>query len=552
MVSFGLDGVDLDFEVDMREKGAPELLTALVSSIWNCMNDEETKTKCVAPVEYDLICKRNADLCDDSRFSTSQISMSVWMDGACEDVDTENDCLLEHSFKKVFAEDVVKKNVQFVNVMSYDFELKEQRVILPKKDVVYNYTDITSASAKQWKKLLGDNGPDLVMGLSTERQAVGAAGSVVDDNGDFTNEYLNALMDVINESADGLFVWSNKLNDDKNPALKNTPLGLLCKTTSLACDSINYTCNPRPQKAKARPPPPRLAPDPLWSTCVHGAWNEMTSSACRSMCNNFASWSNFDRQGDLPDKGLPDEELRRFHSLGKEIYLTFDDGPGPGNGINDGTTQMLDVLSEEGVKASFWLVGDNVDAGKQGTSSALMTIADLHKEVKDDHMVGSHSRTHFPPGCTYTNVCGALNDFSLGTSILVHELECVDKQRSLCASSKDHKLQKPIKCKDRNKQVANLQKFVRQPCTNTWRSPEFNFTDAISSEGGGSGIVFQNRNLSSVLIARRTADLLYNYSCGSKCEASYLTTEGGNTSSADSGALTLNSCVTPCNKHASF
>jgi hypothetical protein len=281
MVSFGLDGVDLDFEVDMRETGAPKLLTDLVTSIWNCMNDEGTKTKCVAPDEYDLICKRDADLCDDSRFNTSQISMSVWTDGACEDVGTETNCDDSHSFKKVFAKDAVKKNVQFVNVMSYDFELKDQLVIPNKKDekIAYTYENITSASAKQWKKLLGDNGPDLVMGLSTERQAIGAAGSVVGDNGDFTNEALNALIDVINESADGLFVWSNKLNDNKNPALKNTPLGLLCKTASLACDSINYTCNNRPQKAKARPPPPRLAPDPLWSMCVHGAWNEKTSSA---------------------------------------------------------------------------------------------------------------------------------------------------------------------------------------------------------------------------------------------------------------------------------
>ncbi|AFQ15708.1 peptidoglycan-N-acetylglucosamine deacetylase [Bacillus thuringiensis] len=62
----------------------------------------------------------------------------------------------------------------------------------------------------------------------------------------------------------------------------------------------------------------------------------------------------------------------------KIAYLTFDDGPGKY------TSQLLDLLKKENIKATFFLIGGNV---KQ--------FPDLVKrENKEGHYVGMHSMTH--------------------------------------------------------------------------------------------------------------------------------------------------------------
>ena len=66
---------------------------------------------------------------------------------------------------------------------------------------------------------------------------------------------------------------------------------------------------------------------------------------------------------------------RREHA----VYLTFDDGP-----IPEATPFILDILREEGVKATFFCVGDNV-----------RKYPELFKRILDEgHQVGNHTHNH--------------------------------------------------------------------------------------------------------------------------------------------------------------
>lgn len=63
----------------------------------------------------------------------------------------------------------------------------------------------------------------------------------------------------------------------------------------------------------------------------------------------------------------------------KKIYLTFDDGP-----IPEVTPRLLDLLDTYGVKATFFMVGDNV-----------RKYPELYAEVKRrGHRVGNHTMHH--------------------------------------------------------------------------------------------------------------------------------------------------------------
>lgn len=64
----------------------------------------------------------------------------------------------------------------------------------------------------------------------------------------------------------------------------------------------------------------------------------------------------------------------------KSIYLTFDDGPG-----NRLTPQILHILKENGIKATFFLLGRNI-AGKEELVKAL---------IQNGHSIASHSYSHY-------------------------------------------------------------------------------------------------------------------------------------------------------------
>jgi peptidoglycan/xylan/chitin deacetylase (PgdA/CDA1 family) len=63
----------------------------------------------------------------------------------------------------------------------------------------------------------------------------------------------------------------------------------------------------------------------------------------------------------------------------KSVYLTFDDGPHP-----DITIWILDYLSSENIKASFFCVGENVRKYPE-----IFT-----RIIKDGHSVGNHTMHH--------------------------------------------------------------------------------------------------------------------------------------------------------------
>ncbi len=63
----------------------------------------------------------------------------------------------------------------------------------------------------------------------------------------------------------------------------------------------------------------------------------------------------------------------------KAIYLTFDDGPS-----TKVTTAVLDVLDREGVKATFFVVGDRI-CGRRDI---------MRRMAEAGHAIGVHSNTH--------------------------------------------------------------------------------------------------------------------------------------------------------------
>ncbi len=63
----------------------------------------------------------------------------------------------------------------------------------------------------------------------------------------------------------------------------------------------------------------------------------------------------------------------------RKVYLTFDDGP-----IPEATPFILDTLKERGIKATFFMVGENV-----------FRHPDLYERVKaEGHAIGNHTYNH--------------------------------------------------------------------------------------------------------------------------------------------------------------
>jgi delta-lactam-biosynthetic de-N-acetylase len=63
----------------------------------------------------------------------------------------------------------------------------------------------------------------------------------------------------------------------------------------------------------------------------------------------------------------------------KKVALTFDDGP-----HHEYTPKILDILAQEDVKATFFLIGQNIESGKELVKRA----------VDEGHTVANHTWTH--------------------------------------------------------------------------------------------------------------------------------------------------------------
>lgn len=89
---------------------------------------------------------------------------------------------------------------------------------------------------------------------------------------------------------------------------------------------------------------------------------------------------------------LCDDEF--LESKEKEIYLTFDDGPS-----GKVTSEILDILKSEGVPATFFIIGNQIDNQE-----------DLILRMRDEgHSIGLHSYTH-ERNNLYSNNDGFINE----------------------------------------------------------------------------------------------------------------------------------------------
>ncbi len=75
----------------------------------------------------------------------------------------------------------------------------------------------------------------------------------------------------------------------------------------------------------------------------------------------------------------PETWVRSVPGVGPYVSLTFDDGPHPVN-----TPRLLDLLAREGVLATFFLIGKNVEAYP----------AVAQRIVAEGHEVGNHTWSH--------------------------------------------------------------------------------------------------------------------------------------------------------------
>ena len=94
---------------------------------------------------------------------------------------------------------------------------------------------------------------------------------------------------------------------------------------------------------------------------------------------------------DVQDSQYTEEtEAKTGIYAGKKVYLTFDDGPGKY------TDDILDILSEYGVKATFFVIGKEDKASKK-----------IYQRIVDEgHTLGMHSYSH-----VYKRIYNSLEDF---------------------------------------------------------------------------------------------------------------------------------------------
>lgn len=93
----------------------------------------------------------------------------------------------------------------------------------------------------------------------------------------------------------------------------------------------------------------------------------------------FVPVSEFSAKSDESEQSEIEQETDVATHESKKIALTFDDGPHPIY-----TQEMLDLLEEEQIPATFFLLGQNVEL-----------YGDLVKEISEEgHLIGNHTYHH--------------------------------------------------------------------------------------------------------------------------------------------------------------
>ena len=104
---------------------------------------------------------------------------------------------------------------------------------------------------------------------------------------------------------------------------------------------------------------------------------------------------NFNKMEKKPPVRLEKENIVLSEPSPKTIYLTFDDGP------SYLTNQILDILEEKGVPATFFVVGANIEKYKDVVERAYIS----------GHTIAVHSDTHVY-GYIYSSLDNYLNDLN--------------------------------------------------------------------------------------------------------------------------------------------
>jgi len=137
------------------------------------------------------------------------------------------------------------------------------------------------------------------------------------------------------------------------------------------------------------------------------AWQEYESiQLMAALENNMSKEMNDDTSttstDDLPDYAKLFPQLYTVNNIPQQMegdrkiaYLTFDDGP------SENTDEVLEVLKEKGVKATFFIVGSSI------TESGEVYLKEM---VEQGHTIGIHTYSHL---CNeiYCSIERFLNDF---------------------------------------------------------------------------------------------------------------------------------------------
>lgn len=116
-------------------------------------------------------------------------------------------------------------------------------------------------------------------------------------------------------------------------------------------------------------------------------------------CFDWLSVQKIDLVTRLAHKGLPGgfwgdghahNAVNHPESSVSRVYLTFDDGPSP-----DTTPYLLELLAQENMKASFFLIGKEIEKHP-----------DLVRRIAEEgHSIGNHSYSHqFMPSLTVKQI----------------------------------------------------------------------------------------------------------------------------------------------------
>lgn len=159
----------------------------------------------------------------------------------------------------------------------------------------------------------------------------------------------------------GYKVLSQSLQASASDLPTLTRRGFLCAAATLtSCSAAD------PIKLQA--PTPNSAP---LKTTANSAYRTpaIKGSAPRNPSMNLSS--NFPKSSEIT--------FTRVLVSGNYIAITFDDGPHPQN-----TPRLLDMLRTRNIKATFYVIGNNVELYPQV----------VRRTVAEGHEIGNHSQTH--------------------------------------------------------------------------------------------------------------------------------------------------------------